>query len=144
MESYRTDVPVAIVFFNRPDTLKRVFEAVRAAKPERLFLIQDGARKGNQKDLENIEKCRSVVENIDWECEVSRDYSEENLGCGKRIFSGITKAFESVDRLIIIEDDIVVSPDFFRFCAENLKKGRSANTKNIRYVPYGRVQKIPV
>ena len=122
MEKYITDVPVAMVFFNRPDTLAKVFESVRAAHPKKLFLIQDGARPGNKKDEENIAKCREIVENVDWECDVTKDYSDVNLGCGKRIFSGITKAFETVDRLIIIEDDIVVTQDFFEFCGELLER----------------------
>lgn len=119
---YITNVPVAIIFFNRPDTLKRVFEAVRAVKPTKLFLIQDGAREGNKTDLTKIEECRKVVSNIDWNCDVVRDYSDINLGCGRRMFTGITNAFNIVDRLIIIEDDIVVSKDFFVFCEELLKK----------------------
>lgn len=116
------DVPVALIFFNRPDTLKSVFEAIRKRQPKQLFLIQDGARQGVAGEKEKVMECRKVVENIDWECNVVRDYSEENLGCGMRIYTGISNAFEAVDRLIIIEDDIVVSDDFFVFCRELLEK----------------------
>lgn len=122
MDKYLIDIPVAIIFFNRPDTLKKVFEAVRNARPSKLFLIQDGAREGRADDDAKIAECRSIVADIDWECEVVRDYSDVNLGCGKRVYSGITSAFNTVDRIIIIEDDIVVTPDFFRFCAELLEK----------------------
>lgn len=116
------DVPVAMVFFNRPEPLKQCFEAVREARPTKLFLIQDGARENNPTDAENIAKCREVVSNIDWECEVKEIFSDVNLGCGKRIYSGVKEAFESVDRLIILEDDIVASKDFFTFCKEMLEK----------------------
>lgn len=122
MDKYLIDIPVAIIFFNRPDTLKKVFEAVRNARPSKLFLIQDGAREGRAEDAIKIAECRSVVADVDWECEVVRDYSDVNLGCGKRIYSGITNAFNTVDRIIIIEDDIVVTPDFFSFCTELLEK----------------------
>ncbi len=113
---------VAIIFFNRPDTLEKVFASVREAKPEKLYLIQDGARVNNKADEEKIAKCREVVANVDWECEVVRDYSDVNLGCGMRVYTGISNAFKTEDRLIIIEDDIVVTPDFFRFCNELLEK----------------------
>ncbi len=116
------DVPVAIVFFNRPVPLKQCFEAVREARPTKLFLIQDGARTNNPNDLDNIQKCRDIVSNIDWECEVKYIYSDINLGCGKRIYSGVKEAFEHVDRLIILEDDIVASKDFFTFCSQMLEK----------------------
>lgn len=118
----KTDVPVALVFFNRPEQFRKVFETVQRARPSRLFLIQDGPRQGNENDAVNVEKCRQIVEDIDWECEVTTDYSEENLGCGKRIYTGLSKCFEYVDRLIILEDDCVPSPSFFPFCEELLEK----------------------
>ena len=108
-ENYYTNVPVAMIFFNRPDVFKKAFEAVRQVKPKKLFLIQDGARQNREDDVKNIEKCRDIVRNIDWECDVVRDYSDTNLGCGRRMYTGITNAFKTVDRLIIIEDDIVAT-----------------------------------
>ena len=121
MKPYLIDVPVAMLFFNRPDTLEKVFAAVKEARPRQLFLIQDGARAGKN-DEKKIIKCREIVSDIDWDCEVIQDFSDVNLGCGKRMYTGVTNAFKHVDRLIIIEDDIVVSPDFFTFCAELLEK----------------------
>ena len=56
----RCKTPIALIFFNRPDTLAMVFERVRAARPEKLFLIQDGPRNENdverRKDLEYLLK----------------------------------------------------------------------------------------
>ena len=122
MSISKTNVPVLMVFFNRPEPLKKVFEAVRKAKPSVLFIAQDGARYGNTSDEENIKKCRDVVANIDWECEVRYNYSVENLGCGGRMSSAITWAFEYVDRLMILEDDCVPGQAFFSFCEELLEK----------------------
>ncbi|MBO5334272.1 MAG: glycosyltransferase family 2 protein [Clostridia bacterium] len=122
MEKYLVDIPVALIFFNRDDTLKSVFEQVRKAKPSKLFLIQDGARENREDDIEGIAACRKVVENVDWECEIFKNYSEENLGCGRRVSSGISWVFESVDRAIILEDDCVIEPTFINFCDELLEK----------------------
>ena len=116
----RCKTPIALIFFNRPDTLAKVFERVRAARPEKLFLIQDGPR--NENDVERIMQCREIVDKIDWECDVVRDYSEVNLGCGVRPQSGITNAFKQVDRLIILEDDCVAEESFFDYCTELLEK----------------------
>ena len=116
------DVPVALIFFNRPDTLEKVFDVIKEVKPNQLFLIQDGAREKRDDDVEKIFECRKIVENIDWDCEVYRDYSETNLGCGMRVYSGITNAFQKVDRLIILEDDILANRSFFSFCKELLEK----------------------
>ena len=49
MKPALVDVPVLILFFNRPQQLSQVFEQVKKARPSRLFLYQDGAR--NEHDL---------------------------------------------------------------------------------------------
>ena len=117
------DVPVALIFFNRPDTFKEVFECVRKNRPSKLFLIQDGARESKPEDAVKVEECRKIASNIDWDCEVVRDYSEINLGCGRRIFTGISNA---------IEDDIVFSDSFLPFCSELLE--RYKNDTRINYI----------
>ena len=53
------DVSVLMLFFNRPDSFRRVFEQVRLARPARLFLYQDGPR--GDHDLPGIEACRQIV-----------------------------------------------------------------------------------
>ena len=121
MEKSLVDVPVLILFFNRPDTLKAVFSAVRAARPSVLLLAQDGPRAGRG-DEEKIEECRKIVEEIDWECTVYKDYSPINLSCDHREFTAITWAFQKVDRLIVLEDDCVPCASFFPFCAELLER----------------------
>ena len=77
MKPSLVDVPVLILFFNRPQQLSQVFEQVRKARPSKLFLYQDGPR--GERDLPGIKACREVVDQIDWECEVHRKYQ------GKRI-----------------------------------------------------------
>ena len=79
MKPALVDVPVLILFFNRPQQLSQVFEQVKKARPSRLFLYQDGAR--NEHDLPGIKACREIVSQIDWECEVERFYQEKNFGC---------------------------------------------------------------
>lgn len=116
------NIPTAIIFFARPDLLKVTFEAVRKAKPTKLFLIQDGAREGNVIDLKKIKECQDIVNHVDWDCEVYKNYSDGNLGCGMRIFSGLNWVFQHVDRVLIIEDDCVPSQSLFPFAAELLER----------------------
>jgi hypothetical protein len=114
--------PVTLIFFNRPDTLVKVFEKVRNAKPPKLFLVQDGPRNQSSRDIENIEKCRKIVENIDWDCEVYKNYSDVNLGCGMRPQTGITWVLSLVESTIILEDDCVPDMSFFEFCDQMLER----------------------
>ena len=127
MEHWKVDVPVYMNFFSRPDTFQYVFEAVREAKPSMVFLSCDGARENRKDDEENIKKCKEIAEQIDWECTVYKNYSKQNLGCGMRMYSGISWAFEHVDRLIILEDDCVPHPDFFKMCEELLEMYKDDN-----------------
>ncbi len=120
MYNIHDDTGVAIIFFNRPDCVKKVFESVAKAQPPKLFLIQDGARK--DADILGIEACREIVDNITWPCEVYKNYSDVNLGCGKRMSSGISWVFEHVEKAMILEDDCVPGESFYQFCDELLEK----------------------
>lgn len=120
--NFLIDVPVALIFFARPDHLEVTFNKIKELKPSTLFLIQDGARVGNKSDEEKVEECKKIVESIDWQCRVFKNYSDINLGCGMRVKSGISWAFEHVDRLVIIEEDCVPGDSFLIFCKEMLEK----------------------
>ena len=119
MKSALVDVPVLILFFNRPQQLSQVFEQVKKARPSRLFLYQDGAR--NERDLPGIEACREIVSQIDWECEVERLYQEKNFGCDPSEYLSQRWAFSMVDKCIVLEDDDVPSQSFFPFCKERIR-----------------------
>jgi hypothetical protein len=112
--------PVVFVFFNRPDETEKVFSAIRAAKPKTLYLISDGPRLEIPGERELVDSCRNIVEQVDWACEVFRNYSDTNLGCRRRVISGLDWVFSEVESAIILEDDCLPSPDFFRFTEELL------------------------
>lgn len=114
--------PVMICGFIRPDCLKKVFDRVREAKPAQLFLALDAPRDGRPKDVTLCEDCKKVFAEVDWPCEVHRNYAERNMGCKKRMESAITWVFEHVDRAIILEDDCVPDLTFFDFCEELLER----------------------
>lgn len=114
------DVPVALIIFRRPETTRQVFEAIQRVRPKQLFIIADGPRSPEEKT--QCEETRAVVEHIDWDCEVHRNYSDENLGCGRRPATGISWVFEHVDRAIILEDDCLPSQSFFPFCKDVLDR----------------------
>lgn len=113
--------PVAFIIFNRPDTTQRVFEAIRQAQPSKLLVIADGPRQDRLGEAEKCDAVRAIVEQVDWECQVFKNYSEVNLGCKRRVASGLDWVFETVEEAIILEDDCLPHPTFFRFCEELLE-----------------------
>jgi hypothetical protein len=116
--------PVALIIFNRPETTAAVFGEIAKARPSKLFIIADGPRSERSKDRERCATARAVTEQVDWPCDVRRKYSETNLGCGFGPAEGIGWLFDQVEEAIILEDDCVPRPSFFRFCEELLARYR--------------------
>jgi hypothetical protein len=116
--------PVALIIFNRPDTTERVFAEIARARPAKLLVVADGARASHPGEDEKCRQTRAVIERVDWPCEVLTNYSDVNLGCQQRPATGIGWVFEQCEEAIILEDDCVPHPSFFRFCEELLEKYR--------------------
>lgn len=116
--------PIAFIIFNRPDTTKRVFETIRQAQPRQLLVIADGPRIDRPNEAEKCAAARAVIDRVDWECEVLTNYSDINLGCKRRVSSGIDWVFSEVEEAIILEDDCLPGSSFFQFCEALLQKYR--------------------
>lgn len=113
--------PIVFIVFNRPEPTRKVLQCIRQAKPKELLVISDGPRSNVQGDLERVDEVREIIRlGVDWPCKVKRNYSPNNLGCRKRVASGLNWVFEQVPEAIILEDDCVPHPDFFTFCESML------------------------
>lgn len=114
--------PIGFLVFNRPDLTEQVFSAIAQVQPKQLFIIADGPR-----SLEEEEKCqktRSIINQVDWDCEVFTDFSDVNLGCGRREASGFDWVFSQVEEAIFLEDDTLPSQSFFHYCQVMLERYR--------------------
>ncbi|PMB53315.1 hemolytic protein HlpA-like protein [Fischerella thermalis CCMEE 5201] len=124
MSDFRLKTPVAFIIFKRPHTTERVFEAIRQAKPPKLFVIADGPREDRADESEKCKATRAIIDRVDWECEVIKNYSEANIGCAKRLPSGLDWVFNQVEEAIVLEDDCLPHPTFFQFCETLLERYR--------------------
>ncbi len=115
--------PVLLIVFRRPEHTRLVFEAIRRQRPSQLFIAADAPRANRgAEEKQACDETRRITEEIDWPCEVHRDYATENMGCALRPNSAITRALSKVDRVIVLEDDCLPGADFFPFCAELLDR----------------------
>lgn len=112
--------PLALFIFNRPEKTKIVFEAIRKDSPETLYVIADGPR--DEKEGKLCRAARSVIDSLDWKCQIIKNYAETNLGCRHRVSSGLDWVFERTDKAIILEDDCLPDESFFKFCEELLER----------------------
>jgi hypothetical protein len=108
--------PVVLLIFNRPDVTERVLATVRAARPPRVLVVADGPRPTHPADEALCATTRALIERVDWPCEVLKNYSPTNLGLRTRVSSGLTWAFEQVEEAVVLEDDCLPHPSFFRYC----------------------------
>ena len=81
MEKFET--PILFLCFNRPSHTQRVFDSIRSISPTKLYVAIDGPRIGRQDDIENSNKVKEIVHNVDWSCETHYLEHKENLGCSK-------------------------------------------------------------
>lgn len=116
------NVPVVIVFFNRLEPLKKLVARLAEVHPSRVYLIADGARRGRAGEADRVETCRAFMRKLPWQCEIRENFSPENLGCRKRVTSGLDWVFEQEDRAIILEDDCIPEPEFFPWVEEMLER----------------------
>jgi len=110
--------------FNRPGPTAQVFAEIARAQPRTLLVIADGPRTNHPEDAECCARTRAIVDQVDWDCVVHRDFADTNLGLRRRISSGLNWAFGSVEEAIVLEDDCLPHPTFFRFSEELLERYR--------------------
>jgi len=114
---------VLFLVFNRLDTTTQVFEEIRKAQPPRLYVASDGPRDSRENEQTVVDEVRDfILANIDWPCEIHRLFRDKNLGCKTAVSSAIDWFFEHEESGIILEDDCLPDPSFFRFCEEMLVK----------------------
>lgn len=124
MADWQLRTPVAFIIFNRPDTTERVFAEIAKARPPKLLVVADGPRANRPDEAEKCAVTRDIIKRVDWDCKVLTNFSDVNLGCKRRVSSGIDWVFEQVPEAIILEDDCLPHPSFFRFCEELLERYR--------------------
>ncbi|MEG5067185.1 putative capsular polysaccharide synthesis family protein [Microcoleus sp. B3-A4] len=116
--------PIVLIIFKRPHTTKQVFEVIQTLQPCQLFVIADGPNPEHPGEIEKCAATRAIIDRLDWKCEVYKNYSDINLGCKKRISSGLDWVFSQVEEAIILEDDCIPQLSFFQFCQELLERYR--------------------
>jgi len=115
---------VLLLLFNRPDTTSQVFEVIRQARPPLLYVAADGPRFDKPEEKALCDEARRVVSRVDWPCELKTLFREENLGCRLAVSNAINWFFEHEEEGIVLEDDVLPSPDFISYCEKMLEEYR--------------------
>lgn len=108
------NIPILILFFNRRDAVIALIEQLSKTKPRTIYLSCDGGR--SDEEHAHVKKIReSVIERIDWKCNIHKNFNKKNLGCKLAVHTGIQWFFSKVPEGIILEDDCIPSEPFFQY-----------------------------
>ena len=114
------DIPIVFFIFKRPEKSVQILKRIGEVQPKKLYIISDAGR--TEEERAEVEKCRAMVEeNIDWDCQVIKNYAQENKGCFDRIGLGALWVLEREECAVFLEDDNYPEPSFFQYCKELLE-----------------------
>ena len=105
---------VLLIAFNRPALTRSALQMISKFEPTVFFYSVDGPRENSTEDLSSVELCRNLIKDFDWNCDLFTNFSTTNYGSGVWPYKSISWAFSHVEKLLIIEDDVFISEDFYR------------------------------
>lgn len=115
--------PVLITLWDNPDYVTQLMNAIGTVKPSKLYLFSDIDNDSASERYLKILKVRKIAkEMITWDATVSCRFNEKNEGPSWGVHNAISWAFETTDRLIVLEHDYIPSKSFFPYCEELLEK----------------------
>jgi hypothetical protein len=121
----RFDIPIVIFTFRRLKAVE-VMKRIALVRPRKIYILSDNGR--NDEERKEVSICRELVEKeINWECEVIKNYASENRGVYANIGLGAKWIFEREEKAIFLEDDNLPEVTFFKYCEELLEKYRDDN-----------------
>ena len=111
--------PIVLFAYNRPEHLRKTLEFLARAEGaihSELWIFCDGPK--GEADSALTEAVRAVARDpkcSNWFRATHIETSETNKGLAGSIIGGVTKVMETADRAIVVEDDLLVAPDFVSF-----------------------------
>lgn len=118
--------PVVVFAYARVDHLQRTVASLRmnaeAANTD-LHVYCDAAKLPAMQD--RVDAVRQYVASIDGFASVTRHYRNHNVGLAKSVIDGVSTLLQQYDRVIVVEDDLLLSPHFLRYMNDALRRYRS-------------------
>lgn len=116
------ETPVLLATFARPEYARKTFDAIKKAKPKKLYFYSNKAREDNPDELERNNQVRALIKEVDWDCELKTYFREEYVDVYTSLWGAYDWILENEEEAIIFEEDCVPSLAFFDFCDQLLPK----------------------
>ena len=125
--------PIVIFTYNRPSHLNELFKTLEKndeSKKSDVFIYID--RYENEIDKDANEQVLKISDK-NWKFKSKKIiYRDEHIGLKANILTGISEILENFEKIIVLEDDLLVSPYFLKFMNESLEKYK--NNKEVWHV----------
>lgn len=115
--------PIVLFAYNRPDHIRQTVEALQnneLAGASNLFIFSDAPKKSDA--LEGVCLVREYLRQIDGFKSVKLVERDKNLGLADSIIDGVTKLCNDFGRVIVLEDDLIVAPNFLNYMNDALDR----------------------
>lgn len=114
--------PILLFVYNRPEHVKRTLAALEQnilAKESELFIYSDAAR--SPQDEASVAEVRKIIRTaLPFFKQVNIIERETNWGLARSIIDGVTTQINRYERVIVLEDDLIVAPYFLKFMNDAL------------------------
>lgn len=117
------DLSVLILAYRRHENTTKILKACAGQGIFDIYVSIDGVREVSENVKRDHDLTIKAVNDFErsLNIKVNKKFSLTNLGCAVSVINGIDWAFETSKNLIVLEDDCLPSPDFFRFIANQFE-----------------------
>jgi hypothetical protein len=117
----KTTAPIALFVYNRLSDIEQTVKSLQKNKltsESDLFIFSDGQKDGDVSD--KIPCVRNYLKTIDGFKSVTIIEREKNMGLANSIISGVTEIINKFGKIIVLEDDLILSPYFLSYMNQGL------------------------
>lgn len=113
--------PIVLFVYNRLDYTRQTLQALLKdplAKESELFIYSDAPK--NQDSQKSVQEVRNYIHSITGFANITIIERDQNFGLANSIIDGVTTTIKQYKKAIILEDDLVVSPNFLSYINQAL------------------------
>jgi hypothetical protein len=129
--------PIALFVHARLDHTKKTVKSLLKnplAKASKIYIFSDSYRVGRKGEVEEVEKVREYIKSIEGFDSIKIVLRKSNYGLKRNIVEGLNHVLEEHDRVIVLEDDCVTSPEFLEFMNSNLALYENSKNNNVWHI----------
>jgi hypothetical protein len=123
--------PICLFVFDRPLHTKKVLSSLaenEESKNSILYIYSDGIPKNVSKErLNNIILTRKIISNEKRFKKINLIINEKNRGLSNSLIKGISQVCNKHNKVIVVEDDLIVNQFFLRYMNDALDKYQNNN-----------------